>query len=266
MRNWRRWAAVAFFLLVAVVVASFLVGPLFPWSPVTPGYTRFFLHRADIYYPTGTTLEEPYRQIDSMIAEAETFHRLKMPDRITVIVPRTWTDFHLQAPWQRGNAVGAMTMVTGTVIWITPKVAEKHFDTSEFLRHELSHAILDQNMTLWHAHKISGQPWLYEGLAVDFGRQTAYLTRDEFIARARTEPLGPAFNGDNSDIRFNYVAWRYFLDYIIRTRGRDRFQDYLLAVMQDPDRARSLFPENFHTSFDDAVREFEMGVKSGTAP
>lgn len=79
MRRWARWAAGAIFL---VLIACALDGPLFPWSPVKPGYTHFTLHRADIYYPTGTTLEEPYQRMDSLIEEAETFHRLKMPDRI----------------------------------------------------------------------------------------------------------------------------------------------------------------------------------------
>jgi hypothetical protein len=261
----RSWVVAIFLLLVAAAVAASIEGPLFPWSPVKPGYTHFKLHRADIYYPTGTVLEEPYQRVDSLIAEAEAFHRLKMPDRITVIAPRTWTDFHLQAPWMRGTSAGAMTMQTGTVIWVTPRVAEKHFDTTEFLRHELSHAILDQNTTLWRGHKLNAQPWLFEGIAVDFGQQKAYLTQDEFVARARTEPLAPSFNGTNPDMRFNYIVWSNFLEHMIHTRGRDRFQDYLLRVMQEPDRARVVFPESFGISFDDAIQEFQARVRESGA-
>jgi hypothetical protein len=260
MRKWGWWVALA--VVVIAVVAAFCDGPLFPWSPLKPGYTHFTLHRADIYYPSGTTLEESYKQLDTFIDEAETFHRLKMPDRIAVIAPRTWIDFHLQAPWQRGP-VGALTLQTGTVIFITPKIAEKHFDTAEYLRHELSHAILNQNMTLWRGRKMNRQQWLSEGLAVDFGRQKSYLTDEEFVARAQTQPLAPAFNGDNSDMRFNYVAWRYFLEYLIRTRGRDKFQDYLLRVMQEPDQARALFPEFFGMSFDGAILEFQARLREG---
>jgi hypothetical protein len=259
MRKWAWWAALA--IVVVVVFAAFLEGPLFPWSPLKPGYTHFTLHRADIYYPSGTTLDESYKQVDSFIDEAEKFHRLKMPDRIKMIVPRTWVDFHLQAPWQRGNVVAGLTLQSGRVIWMTPKIAEKHFDPAEFLRHELSHAILDQNTTLWRGHKLNGQPWLYEGLAVNFGRQKAYLTSTEFFARAQTEALAPAFNGDNSDMRFDYVAWRYFVEYMMRARDRDRFQDYLLRVMQDPDQARAVFPEYFGKSFDEAIREFQARVR-----
>ena len=259
MRKWAWWTGLA--IVIVVVAVAFCFGPLFPWSPLKPGYTHFILHRADIYYPSGTTLDESYRQLDVFIEEAEAFHKLKMPDRITAIAPRTWRDFHMQAPWQRGNAIGGLTLQTGTVIWITPKVAEKHFDPAEFLRHELSHAILDQNMPLWRGHKLNAQPWLYEGIAVDFGRQKSYLTEQEFIARAQTEPLAPVFNGNNSDMRFNYVAWRYFVEYMMTKRGRDRFQDYLLRVMQDPDQARAVFPELFGVSFDNAVLEFQSKLR-----
>jgi hypothetical protein len=150
---------------------------------------------------------------------------------------------------------------TGTVIFITPKVGEKHLDTAEFLRHELSHAIIDQNATLWRGHKFSNQSWLSEGLAVDFGRQKAYLSDDEFHFLARTAAMAPVFDGRSADIRFNYVAWRYFLEHMIHTRGRDRFQDYLLRAMQEPDQAKALFPEFFGISFNDAVREFETRVR-----
>jgi hypothetical protein len=263
MRKWVWWGTLAF--VVVMFAAAFCYGPLFPWSPVKPGYNHFILHRADIYYPSGTTLDESYRQVDSFIEEAETFHQLKMPDRVTVIEPRTWADFHRQAPWQRGNAVGGLTLQTGTVIWITPKIAEKQLDPGEFLRHELSHAILDQNMTMWRGHKMNGQSWLSEGLAVDFGRQKSYLTEGEFVARAHTEPLAPVFNGENSDMRFEYVAWRYFVEYLIHLRGRDKFQDYLLRVMQDPDQARALFPEFFGMPFDNAVQEFQAKVREPRA-
>jgi hypothetical protein len=262
MPKWAWWFVLA---IVIIGAAGFLFGPLFPWSPLKPGYTHFTLHRADVYYPTGTTLDDAYLKLDSFIDEAEKFHQLKMPDRVKVIAPRTWTDFHLQAPWQRGP-VGAITLLTGTVIFLTPKIAEKHFDTAEYLRHELSHAILDQNMTMWRAHKMNRQPWLFEGLAVDFGHQKSYLTEAEFIARAQTEPLAAAFDGTNSDMRFTYVAWSDFVEYMIQTAGRARFQDYLLRVMQDPDEARSLFPELFGVSFDKAVTEFERRLRLSKLP
>jgi hypothetical protein len=256
----RKW--IATILFVAVVLLAFY-GPLFPRSPVKPGYKHYILTRADVFYPNGTHLDPAFEQIDFLIASAENYHQMKMTDRITVILVRDWNDFHFKNPWLRGNAVGAATLQTGTVIYVTPKLAEKHFDPAEFLRHELSHAILDQNNTLWRGYKLSRQLWLFEGIAVAFGDQKTYITRDEFLAQVKTTALKPSFEGANPDMRFNYVAWRYFLEYLMKTRSRAAFQSFLTQAMQDPDHVRALFPSSFGASFDNAVSEFESHARSG---
>src|SRR4051812_14813290 len=160
MRRKLRYAALLLFLL------AFPYGPLFPWSPVHPGYATERFTRADVLYPKGTVLPEPYRQIDSLIAEAEQFHRLPMPRRVTVIACRSWEDFHRFLPQMRGNSFGAVTLVPGTVIYVTPKITEKGFDASEFLRHELSHAALNQSQSVWNGYKLAKHGWFFEGIAV----------------------------------------------------------------------------------------------------
>jgi len=259
----KRKLGYAAFLLVLLAMCD---GPLFPWSPVKPGYSHLALSRADVYYPSGVELNPAYRQVDAFIEQAEIFHGLKMPQRITVIASRTWTDFHLQMPAIRGNVVGAVTLQTGTVIWVTPKLAEKSLDVGEFLRHELSHAILDQNTSLVRSFKLNSQPWFYEGIAVSFGRQQAYLSRDEFVARARSETLLPAFQGGSADMRFNYPAWRYFLEYLKRTRGPEAFHSFMLEEIREPDAWRQSFQADFAIPFAAAVSEFETEVRSGNAP
>jgi hypothetical protein len=219
-----------------------------------------------VYYPNGAVLDPAYRDIDHFIGEAEDFHGLKMHERIAVIASRSWTDFHLQMPVIRGNAVGAVTLQTGTVIWITPKLAEKHFDVAEFLRHELSHAIIDQNTTLRRSFKMKDQSWFYEGIAVSFGRQRSYLSRDEFVERARSEALLAAFQGASADMRFNYPVWRYFLEYLKQTRGTEAFASFLRDDMREPDEWRPMFQKHFGVPFAAAVSEFEKTVREGNAP
>ena len=147
MRKWAWWTALAIvFVLIAAAFSSALCSPGRPLSPATRTSSSI---APTFTIPAALCSTSLYKQVDSFIAQAETFHRLKMPDRITVIASRSWTDFHMQSPWQRGNVIAGSTLQTGTVIWITPKVGEKQLDPAEFLRHELSHAILDQNTTLW---------------------------------------------------------------------------------------------------------------------
>jgi hypothetical protein len=157
-------------VVFAFVFYAFLYGPLFPWSPIKPGYNHLSLARADVYYAQATTPDPAYSQLGSLIAEADSFHRLPLRKRIRIITCRDWGDFARFVPTLRGRVVGAVTYDTGTVIFVTPKIAERHFYLAEFLRHELSRAVLHQNTTFW---------------------------------------AGRGLN-----------TWRYFLHYLIDTRGR----------------------------------------------
>jgi hypothetical protein len=264
------------FAAVLIILLAFLDGPLFPWSPVTPGYQHLALARGDVIYPSDTSLDASYGQLDHYVAETEAFHRLKMPKRVRIIVLRDWTDLLLQSAFRsRSHGLGAATLPTGTVIWVTPKLRERNLEAAPYLRHELSHAILHQNASLLESLRIADVRWFSEGLAHASGQTlgcpvppplACQLTRDEFVARVRAAPLWPAFDGRETDMRVNYAAWRYFVEYMMRMRDRDVFQAYLLGFIKNPDDAGPLFQRTFGIALPDAVIEFERQVRSGKAP
>ena len=218
-----RWTRRLLYVTSLATLLVFPYGPLFPWSPMRPGYDTLQLARADVVYPSGVLVDPAYLDLDKFIMEAEKFHALAMPKRVTVVACRDWADFHRFVPQIRGQAVAAVTIQTGTAIFVTPKIAEKHLDVAEFLRHELSHAALHQNQGLIDAYRIEQQQWFCEGLAVLFGHQRSYISAAEFRERTQETELFPLFTGPQSDMRFGYQAWRYFLDYWIQTRGRESF-------------------------------------------
>ena len=115
-------------------------------------------------------LPPEFRQVDGYIAESEAFHRHTVPSRVRVILCRDWGAVRRYLPWLGGARVGGVTLATGTVIYITPIVEEKHLDPGEFIRHELSHATLNQHQTLVQAYHMRDAQPLFEGLAVSFGR------------------------------------------------------------------------------------------------
>lgn len=250
--------------LLFVLALCFPFGPLFPWSPWKPGYASLHLERADIYYPTNGRLPGAFLDIDSFIRQSEEFHRLKIPERIRVILCRNWSDFHRFMPTL--GQVGAATLETGTVIYITPRIAERGLDYGEFLRHEISHATLNQNQTLGQAHAASEAPWFFEGLAVSFGRQKAYVTPQEFTAFAMARDLvsivDPAKSRPDlpTDIRYSYQAWRYFLEYLIDTQGRDKFQQLLIGMIHDPGGSERVFQSANGISLPDEIRQFRADV------
>jgi len=236
-----------------------------PLSLVHPGYTELTLSRARVLYPNGVALPDAYRNADAWIAEAEAFHELPAPKRITIVLCRNWSDFHRFVPWLSGNLLAGVSLATGNAIYITPRVDERHLDHGEFLRHEISHTVLAQNAsairTYWAPQRY---PWLYDGLAVWFGRQRAFVTQAEFFERAPrlgvAAAILPSAKYGGSDLRFGYIAWRNFLDYLDQTHGHATFIAFVHEANQNPKNIDPLFQSAFHVSFPTAVTEFESAV------
>lgn len=262
-------AASLFFLLLM----AFPFGPLLPWSPIKPGYSEARYARADVYFNQNEPEPEDYRQVDQMMAEAEAFHQLKFHRRVKVIACKNWSDCQRSWFWMNVKPLGGVTLGTGDAIYITPKLKEKNFSITEFLRHELSHAIISQNSTIRNSMKMTDQAWFSEGIAVWFGHQTSYLSQAEFLEKARTVDLTKVIDPAQMDRespdwswRFAYPAQRYFLEYLKQTEGADRFQQFLNQYIHDPDNYQKQFRDVFQQSLSDAVRKFEQAIRSGQWP
>jgi len=260
---------VAYALVLALLLA-FPYGPLFPWSPLIPGYERTRFTRADVLYPSGSTPGEWSRHVDKYIRDAEQFHQLSMPRRVTIVVCRNWCDFERFMPVSRGRGPGAVALGTGTVIYITPKLGEKNLDKGEYVRHELAHAVVHQNQSFLDALRVRKQQWLYEGIAVCFGQQKSYVSLEEFVERTLREDLEPVIDPDlrartaeQADMRFSYQAWRYFLEHLIECEGRDRFVRYFAACAPQPEAAPQLFAIAYGRSLPASIRQFQSDVRGG---
>lgn len=265
----RRGAAALGVALLALIAWALPYGPLFPWSPWKPGYERLALRRADVYYPAGTELPGAYREIDRYIVESEAFHRYSLPSRIRVIRCRDWGAVRRFLPQLGGARVGAAVLATGTVLYVSPILDEKGLDHAEFLRHELSHATLHQHQGLIQAYRVREAQPLFEGLAVSFGRQRAYVTTEAFVDHARAHDLDGILDtrlrppGASGSMRLNYQVWRFFLEWLIDTRGRDAFQGLLDRAMRDPGRYPVFFAEVYGEDLSVAIRSFAADIRAG---
>lgn len=250
-------------ILLVVVLFSFPYGPLFPWSPVKPGYSHLTLKRADVFYKGA--LEPAYLNIDEYISGLEQTLLLRMDSRVKVIALANWQDFDRFCPWTRGRGVGGVTLETGTVIFITPRIQERHFDTGEFLRHELTHAITNQNMSLRKTQQMKKLHWLMEGVPVWFGRQQAYMSEPEFRAKAAHTDLVPVIDPSGpwpqADMRFAYVAWRDFIEYLVRQKGLDRFRGFYSAILQNPADHDRLFQVWYGAPLPEIIQRFQKSLQ-----
>jgi hypothetical protein len=266
-RRLARWSLAAAVVLVA---AAFPFGPLFPWSPWKPGYDRVALERADVFYPSGTVLPAPFREVDEYIRQSEAFHGLPVSSRLCVTLCRGWGDVQRFLPQLGGShAVGAAAMLTGTAIYVTPRVAERGFDPGEFVRHEISHATLHQHQSLWQAYQTRRAESFFEGLAVSFGRQRAFVSTADALSFVREHDLGPIFDpqardsGRPRDMRLNYTVWRLFVEYLRELGGRARFQALLERTMANPDRYASLLSGTYGFTQETLIQHFQAAVRAG---
>jgi len=266
------WKRTILTFIILAILAAFPWGPLFAWSPVHPGYRKVQFSRADVLYPESAALDPAYRQVDRYVAVAESFHELKCSRKIKVVVCRNWNDcLRFAAPFLMGQRPLAVTAPTGTVIFVTPR-GEGWADIGGLLRHELSHAVQNQNRSLVSVVRMLRQPWVSEGVAgvvaargvTEPDRHLVSLPEAEFLSRAKTEDLWLSFaDAPQKDWQFSYTAWMYFWDEQIERRGKATFLRFERACFSDPQRCRSTFADVYGAGLRNAVDEFQAEVRSG---
>jgi len=265
------WKHVVAGLLVLALLAAFPYGPLFAWSPVHPGYLKLHFTRADVFYPEGGPCDAAYRDVDRFVAMAEDFHELRCSKRITVIACRNWNDCRRFAPFLGRQRPVGVTIPTGTVIYLTPSI-DGTWDVGGVLRHELSHATLNQNRSLLSVWRLLAQPWFSEGVAGVVagmgapvpGRKLVAIPAPDFVARARVEDLWPSFDAaQQKDWRFSYTAWRFFWDREIELRGKETFLRFETACISEPDKCRTDFANVYGIGLRDAVEIYQNDLRAG---
>ncbi len=272
-----RWKRSILGMIVLALLAAFPWGPLFAWSPVHPGYQEVRFSRAEVLYPDWMTLDPAYRDVDQYLEVAEGFHELKCSKNVEVMVCGNWTDCQrFAAPFLMGQRPLAVTVATGTVIFVTPS-AERWADIGGLLRHELSHAVQNQNRSLVSVLRMLRQAWVSEGLAgvvaakgvTAPGRHLVSLPGSEFLSRAKTEDLWPSFTPQpEKDYRFNYTVWTYFWERQIERSGKATFLKFERACFSDPPSCPSDFAAFYGADLRRAVEDLQADLRSGrmTAP
>jgi hypothetical protein len=264
----RRARRILFLLLAAVVLAAIptlAYGPLIPWSPIHPGYQELTLSRSRVLYPANSTLPEAYRHADTWIREAERFYDVPAAKRVNIILVRSWADFRRFAPWTYNEMLGGASLVTGDAIYITPRVNALKLDHAEFLRHEIAHSVLAQNApafsTYWAVQHLS---WFSDGLAVWFGGYRTFGTQADYFNRARSGAIASDIVQSERvpDLRYGYVTWRNFVDYLDQTHGHASFLAFVHAANSDPKSVERLFRAHLGRSIQEASSAFETAVLS----
>jgi hypothetical protein len=266
------WKRCLFFSFALAVLTAFPYGPLFAWSPIHPRYLKAHFTRADVLYPEDRPLDPAFDDVDKDVALVEGFHDLKCSRKIRVVACRDWSDCRRFAPYLGGQRPVGITLPTGTVIYLTPSIGTT-VDIGGVLRHELSHAVLNQNRSVVSVWRLLKQPWFSEGVAGVTaslgvpapGRYLIAIPAADFIARARTEDLWPSFDlVQQKDWRFSYTCWEFFWKRQIEWRGKEAFLRFESNCISNPDKCRSNFADIYGVSLHKTVEEYQSDLRSGS--
>lgn len=262
-----------FFVLSHASVAGFL----FPWSPVRPGYASASFDHATVIYPKRTGLPGAYRRAAAIVREVAEANRLAFHDPVTIVVTHDWGLFN------RGTLLGwkatplpvlGAALQTGTVVYVSPLASEPGRDMEGILRHELTHAVMFQQMPLRRTFALVRLDWFEEGLAVHLGNPGDYMDNAAWSRWAhhpayRFGPWGdPELRRLPEDLRgvFRLSEYRVFVEYLMDAAGRDRFFAFRDRVLADPDAHDAAFVQSYGAGFAEMVSRFEHAVRVGEWP
>jgi hypothetical protein len=278
MKRIKRILLVSALLLVLFVLSHLsFAGFLFPWSPVRPGYASVSFPGATVVYPKRGGLSHAYRATPAIMEEVERANRLVFHDHVTVVVTDDWGLFNrgaLLGMKARPLPVLGAALQTGTVVYLSPLVREPGRDPAGVLRHELTHAVMFQQMPLRRTFALVRLDWFEEGLAVHAGNPRDYLDDAAWRRWAmhpgyRFGPWGdPELRRVPEEMRgpFRLSEYRVFIEYLMARHGDDRFFAFRDAVLRDPDAHDAAFVRHFGAGFAEVVADFEHAVRAGDWP
>ncbi len=262
------------FLFFCFVIYHILFGRLLAFSPIIVGFEKYKTEYATVYYHKNEKKLDN-KVLDSLILKVEQFHKLNFNKQIRIFICKTDKEYKRYT----GSSARFVTVLS-YAIFISGKANNErkinriHLNT--YLKHELSHLLLYQNMSLLRA--LNYPQWFLEGLAVFSSNQfgiDGYLTKKETYERieqgyfVKPEDYGTALSAKGESVkncnlknkyRFIYSEFACIISDMINTFGKKKFIDFLRLSLQSND-FYALFKKIFNESFSEYLNKFKIRIK-----
>ena len=253
-----KWLMVSSF---PVLIVYLFWGPLFPWSPIKPGYKRMEASWARVYMADSETDSSVYR-LDEILKEEEAFHGLKFNEKFRIVILGKESNMKRYLPWLNGSGY-SIKLGMVNVIYIGPNARTSPYGMEPYLKHEISHLLIHQNASSAKSNfQIQHQGWLTEGVATYFGGPHFYDRHELFELWTEN---GLAFDDLYCEnplemggrFKMKYTYYRFFIDYLISTYGLEQFQSYLRMYIRDPKKYQSIFMDVYGKDLSDILSGFK---------
>jgi len=259
----------SFVWVVAFGLVALFYGPLFAWSPITPGFMRTTLGDVVYLHRTMRPLTPQHARVAAQMAHLERLFGMSFHGPVSVVLCDEASDMRRFTPWlSEPPDLGARTLQFGTVVYVSPLVRDRG-DAAAFIRHELVHVLLLRNTPLVSRVPLLKHWWLLEGLSVHYGNPNSY----PLPSRARLVQLRPAMQSildpdssgaaGDATLAERYALAGAFVGDLMHRKSAAAWSAFLHALVNDPTVWRSSFERAFGEPFDTALQHFERSVAGG---
>ncbi len=265
-------------LIVALLIVAlgslayqFLWGKLFVYSPMKLGFSRHELSNTIIYVQHGAKFDG-YAAFDTYPPAVVATHELRFREKPVIYIFRDDEDYlRLSTTKARFCAYPNGGLVISP--WALKEAQEGKISLETYLKHELSHTLLYQQMGVLNAY-IYFPRWLLEGTAMYRADQMGtswypgrketfgYIGQGNFIdprdyatAREKRAVLNVKY-----PIAFMYSEFGYIVDDLIATFGKQKFMQYTRHLFSSLDHER-VFKDVYGIDFDGFLLDFRKRVE-----
>jgi hypothetical protein len=254
-------------VLSACIVFYLLWGPLFAWNPLKIGYTKIKTPRAIIYINDMTAKDSVVYRINEIIAEEEKFHGLDYIDDFKIIILNQESNNKRYLPWLKGSGF-SVSLSALNLIYIGANARKSSSGIETYLKHELSHLLIDQNTSFKKAMKIHNQAWFSEGIAEYFSGHRFY-SKDEIDRLIELNNIQVTNFDDNhpsnmpwQELRLKYSYYGYFIEFLVENYEIENLQNFTKLYLDDPDNYVKIFSKEYTTDLNEVIKKYHLSLNN----
>jgi len=259
-------------VIITVFIVFFYVlffGKLFSFSPIIVGFEKHELAHSRIYVQNGAEFSD-FEKIDTLIPIVEDFHELEFLYKPKIFIFRDSTSFI-----QKSLSKARFCVYPNGRLFISPwalrEGSEGKISLEIYLRHELSHSLIDQHAGLIDAYYYP--QWLMEGIAVYSTNQMGtsfypsktetyqYINQGNFLPPLdfKTKYEDTTKLNVKYRITFMYSEFACIVDYLIETYGKEKLFTFMKELLENNDN-NEVFMKVYNVEFEKVIQDFKKHV------
>ncbi len=254
-------------IITILIVFSYelICGKLFSFTPIILGFTKYELPHTNIYIQNGAMYSD-FTKIDTLIPIVEDFHELNFLYKPKIFIFSDSISFI-----HKSLSKARFCVYPNGRLFISPWALiednEGKISLEIYLRHELSHSLIDQHSGLINAYYYP--QWLMEGIAVYSSNQMGssfypnknetfhYINQGNFLPPLdfKTKYEDTTKLNVKYRITFMYSEFACIVDYLIKTYGKENLIIFMKKLLKESDNNK-VFKEVYNIEFSIVIQNF----------